>query len=72
MRLVVGVVEVGAATGFDNRNIRRHDFVFGMCLAQNLGAARAVVVVAVADEQDLDIAEVEAQGLDALAYLRRR
>jgi len=29
--------------------------------AQNLGAARAVIVVAVTDEQDLDVAEVEAE-----------
>ena len=31
-----------------------------------LGAAGAVVVVGVADEQDLDVAEVEAERLDAL------
>ena len=35
------------------------------------GAAGAVVVVGVADEQDFDVAEIEAERFDALADLRR-
>ena len=37
----------------------------------DLRAARAVVVVRVADEQDLDVAEVEAERFDALADQRQ-
>jgi hypothetical protein len=46
--------------------------VFCAGLLDNLRAARAVIAVRVADEQNLDVAEAEAKRLNALADERRR
>jgi hypothetical protein len=60
------VLEVGPAAGLDDRYIAIHDIVFGAGELNDLRAARAVVVVRMADEQNLDVAEAEAERLDAL------
>jgi len=68
--LVRAVSKIGFASRFDHRNIWSHYLVFCSGKVDNFGAASAVVVVCVADEQDLDIAEAEAERLDALADKR--
>jgi len=66
------VGEVGAAAGLDNGHIGIHDEVSGAGELLDAGAAGAVVVVGVADEQNLDVAEVKAEGLNALLDERHR
>ncbi len=70
--LVGAVLEVGAAAGLDDGYIGRHDFILCVRLAKDFGAAGAVVVVRVADEQDFDVSEFESKRLDALADERGR
>src|SRR5580692_378525 len=70
--LIAAIVEIRSAAGLDNRNIGRHDLIFRMRLAQNLGAARAVVVMRVANEKNLDVAPMQSKRLDAFANERRR
>ena len=65
-------MEVCSAAGFDDRHIAIHDVVFGAGEADDLLAARAVVVMRVADEKDFDVAEVEAERFDALPDQRHR
>ena len=65
-------MEVGFAAGFDNWHVRIHDFVFRVRHFVDLRAARAVIVVPVADEQDLRVGKVKAKCLDALFDLRGR
>ena len=54
-----------------DRHVAGHHIVLCAGLADNLRAARAVIVVRVADEQNLDVAEAEAKRLNALANQRR-
>ncbi len=61
------VLEVGFAAGLDDGDVGVHDVIFCAGELEDGGAAGAVVVVGVADEQDLDVAEMEAEGFDALA-----
>ena len=63
--VVRGVIEVGFAAGFDDGDIAIHDLILCAGELLDLGTAGAVVVVGVADEQDLDVAELEAEGFDA-------
>jgi hypothetical protein len=63
---LVAVLEVGFAARLDDGDVGVHDIVFGAGELLDAGAAGAVVVVGVADEQDLDVAKMEAEGLDAL------
>jgi hypothetical protein len=58
--------EVGSCHPIRRRERRRHHVVFCAGLADDLGAAGAVVVVRVADEQDLDVAEAEAESTSTL------
>jgi hypothetical protein len=57
---VVTVVEIGFAAGLDAADIRVHDHVGCAGFLEDMGAAGAVVVVGVADEEDLNLAPVEA------------
>ena len=69
---VVGIEEVLCAAAFDNGNVGVHDHVFRVGHAQDGGAARVVIPVGVADEQDADVGETEAELLDAFADERGR
>ena len=71
MDLSCAVLEIGLAAGFDHGDVAVHDVVLCAGELVDRGAAGAVVVVRVADEQNLDVAEVEAEGLDALANQRQ-
>jgi len=63
--LVGRVVEVGPSAGLNHGDIAIHHFVAGVGFTQNLGAARAMVVVPMTDEKDLDVGEMEAERLHA-------
>ena len=66
MSFLRAVLKVGPAAGLDDGYIAVHDVVLGAGKADDLLAARAMVVMRVADEQNLDVAEVETERLDAL------
>jgi hypothetical protein len=72
MRGLAAVLKVGASAGLDNAVVAGHHKIFCAGELENLCAAGAVIVVRVADEQDLDVTEVEAERLNALADERRR
>src|ERR1039457_404405 len=63
---ICAVVEVRFAAGLDYGDIGVHDVILGSGEFQNRGAAGAVVIVGVTDEQYFDIAEFKAEGLDVL------
>ncbi len=63
--------EVLCSTGFDIGYVGVHDHVLRPGFMLDLGAASAMVVVGVADEQNLYIAPVEAEFLNARANLWR-
>src|ERR1700749_1507613 len=65
-------MKVVAAAGLDYRYIGVHDKILGPGQLFDLGASRAMVEMTVADEEDLDIAEVKAESLDAVPDQRRR
>lgn len=66
VRFLRAVLEVGPAAGLNNRYFSGHDVVFSAGEANDFRAARAMVVMGVADEKDFDIAEVEPEIFDAL------
>jgi len=71
------VLEIGFATGFDHGNVGVHHHVRCRRVGsggelQEFAAAGAVVVMGVADKQDLDLRHQEAELLNAQAYLGRR
>ena len=70
--VVCGVLKVGFAAGFNRRDIRIHDVVFGPSEALDFSAARAVIEVGMTDEKNFGVAEIEAQCFDALLDLERR
>jgi len=65
-------LEIFFAAGLDCGDVGVHDQVFCGALLLELGAAGAVVVVGVADEEGLHLMEVEAEFLDAGADLDGR
>ena len=66
------ILEISPATRFDYRHIRVHHKVFGASHFFYPSAPRAVVAMGVADEQDLDVAEMEAELFDAVLDERNR
>ena len=62
---IVAIVKIGAAAGFDDRDIASHDHVAGAGQFFDLGAAGIVVPMGVADEQNLNIGELEAEAFHA-------
>ena len=69
---ICAVVEVRFAAGLDYGDIGVHDVIPGSGELLDAGASGAVVIVGVADEKDFDVAEFEAEGLDASADQRDR
>lgn len=67
-----GVLEIALATVFDLGHVGIHDHVFRAGQLFDKRAAGAMIDVRVADEQDFDVGEAEAQLLDALPDLRHR
>src|SRR5258708_2720007 len=63
---------LGRTAAFDGRDIAFHDHVFGARELFDLGTARAMVRMRVADQKDLDVRELEAQLLHARADERDR
>jgi hypothetical protein len=68
----IGVRKVLLPTALDDGNIPVHDHIFCAGQPQNLRAAGVVVPVGMADEQNPDIAEMEAELLNAIPDERDR
>ncbi len=68
--MIRAVLKIGFAAGLDDRDVGIHDGIFGASEADDLGAAGAVVVVRMADEQNLDVFKVEAKGFNAFTNER--
>ncbi len=64
--------EVVSVAGGDDLCIARHDHEACAGFAENLRGPGGVVVVGLAEEENFDVAPVEAEGADAGAYLGRR
>ena len=70
--LLSAVLEVCSAARFDDRNVASHYVILGAGEMDDLRAACAMIAVRVTDEQDFDVAEVEAERFDAFSDQRYR
>ena len=66
------VLEIGATARLDDGDVAVHDVILCAGELNDRSASRAVVVVRVADEENLDIAKVEAERFDTFANERDR
>src|SRR6185437_13445785 len=64
------VLKVEFPAGFDDRHVGVHHHVLGAGERLDPGTSGVVVEVCVADQEDLDVAELEAEVLDARFELR--